>query len=208
MIETQKPLSQIAEALPRIFAMNTRYQMDRQFRDEHREARSVECTHTFWVYALCDVATSVAEERALVRELGQDLHFAVRVYRRRPFQCIFAIAALATAIGVSTGVFTVAQCAAAAKFCHSSMPVALVVLRLSPLVQKTVHAGFATWQAHSSYLKELPHFPPPRMLNSGRDALRLRVRRLQQTFLLCSVQQASGRTFAQMKTNWARTMSR
>ena len=79
--------------------------MHRQFRDEQRDAHGWKENLGLWLHALSDVALSAPQE--LVRELGQDLRFAVRVYKRRPLSAAIAIGTLALAIGASTGLFSV-----------------------------------------------------------------------------------------------------
>src|ERR687887_235107 len=79
--------------------------MERQFRDEYRETVSARDRLRFWVRAVWDLARSLPVE--ILRELKQDLKHSVRVYRRRSFSATLAVAALALAIGASTGVFSV-----------------------------------------------------------------------------------------------------
>ncbi|HUO29974.1 MAG TPA: ABC transporter permease, partial [Bryobacteraceae bacterium] len=79
--------------------------LERQFADEYRETRGVGARAIFWLRAVADLATSIPAEFA--RELRQDLKYAARVYRRRLWLTTLAISALALAIGVTTGVFSV-----------------------------------------------------------------------------------------------------
>jgi putative ABC transport system permease protein len=79
--------------------------LERQFRDEYREARSFWGRGRFWLRALSDLAVSIPAEFA--RELRQDLSYAARVYRRRALVTVLALTALALAIGGATGVFSV-----------------------------------------------------------------------------------------------------
>jgi predicted permease len=79
--------------------------LERQFRDEYGEARSLRERVRFWLRAVSDLSVSVPKE--FLRELRQDLTYATRVYRRRGLVTVLAVAALAMAIGGATGVFSV-----------------------------------------------------------------------------------------------------
>ncbi|MGA2050717.1 MAG: ABC transporter permease, partial [Terracidiphilus sp.] len=169
--------------------------MDRQFRDEQRGAQSWNEHVLLWAHALGDVATSAPRE--LARELGQDLHFALRVYRRRPLSAFLAIGALALAIGISTGVFSIASA-----LLLRNLPFVdagrLVELRLSPFSAGNGRASFRAWQDHSAYLESAATFSTSEMnLNSGRDALRVRVSETSANFFsLLGARSDAGRTFA------------
>lgn len=147
--------------------------MDRQFRDEQREAQSSSERRRLWVHALYDVVTTAPRE--LARELAQDLHFAIRVYRKRPSSAALAIGALALAIGATTGVFSLAS-ALLLRGLPFSDPARLVELRLSPVSALSGRASFEAWRDRSRYLEDAATFSTSEMnLNSGRDALRVRV---------------------------------
>ncbi|HVN07221.1 MAG TPA: ABC transporter permease [Bryobacteraceae bacterium] len=77
----------------------------RQFADEYREAQGAGARAILWLRALADLAMSIPAQFA--RESQQDLKYAARVYRRRLWLTTLAISALALAIGVTTGVFSV-----------------------------------------------------------------------------------------------------
>jgi predicted permease len=194
MLDPTKLYRKLLRLYPASFRDEYERPMYRQFRDEHREARSWNEHARLWVHALCDVAITAPKE--LARELGHDLHFAVRVYRRRPFSALLAIGALALAIGVSTGVFSVASA-----LLLRSLPflnaARLVELRLSPFSAGNGRAGFTAWQSHSSYLEEAATFSTSEMnLNSGRDALRVRVSETSANFFsLLGARIDVGRTF-------------
>jgi predicted permease len=169
--------------------------MYRQFRDEHREARSRRARAFLWAHALCDVAICAPKE--LARELGQDLRFALRVYRKRPLSALLAVGALALAIGVSTGVFSVASALLLRSLPFKDAGL-LVELRLSPFSAANGRAGFKEWQSHSTYLEDAATFSASEMnLNSGRDALRVRVAETSASFFrLLGTSSDVGRTFA------------
>jgi putative ABC transport system permease protein len=195
MLESTKLYRKLLKLYPASFREEYEAPMDRQFRDEQREAQSWNAYARLWVHALCDVAISAPRE--LARELGQDLHFAIRVYRRRPLSALLAIGALALAIGVSTGVFSVASA-----LLLRSLPfldaARLVELRLSPFSAGSGRAGFTAWQGHSSYLEGAATFSTSEMnLNSGRDSLRVRVSETSANFFaLLGARSDVGRTFA------------
>ena len=113
MLDPTKLYRKLLRLYPASFRDEYETPMDRQFRDEQREAQSWNAHARLWVHAIYDVAVSAPRE--LVRELGQDLHFAIRAYRKRPLSAFLAIGALALAIGVSTGVFSVASALLAAR---------------------------------------------------------------------------------------------
>ena len=195
MHQSTKLYRKLLKFYPASFRDEYEIAMDRQFRDEQREARSwIEHAHV-WVHALCDVALTAPRE--LVRELGQDLHFALRVYRRHPLSAFLAVGALALAIGVSTGVFSVASA-----LLLRSLPffdaARLVELRLSPFSAGNGRAGFKAWQDHCAYLEGAATFSTSEMnLNSGRDALRVRVSETSANFFpLLGASTDLGRTFA------------
>jgi putative ABC transport system permease protein len=195
MLESTKLYRKLLKLYPASFREEYEAPMDRHFRDEQREAQSWNAYARLWVHALCDVAISAPRE--LARELGQDLHFAIRVYRRRPLSALLAIGALALAIGVSTGVFSVASA-----LLLRSLPfldaARLVELRLSPFSAGSGRAGFTAWQGHSSYLEGAATFSTSEMnLNSGRDSLRVRVSETSANFFaLLGARSDVGRTFA------------
>jgi len=76
--------------------------LERDFQDEIGEAGNA---FAFWARVLRDLVISIPREFA--REIFLDLRFSVRVYAKRPLVTILAIAALAMAIGATTGVFSI-----------------------------------------------------------------------------------------------------
>jgi predicted permease len=194
MIDVAKLYRKLLKLYPASFRQEYEGAMTRQFRDEQRDTRGWKENVGLWLHALSDVAASAPRE--LVRELGQDLRFATRVYCRRPVSAVIAIATLALAVGASTGMFSVASA-----LLLRSLPFAdasrLVELRLSPFTAGMGHAGFAEWRDHSSYLDSAATFSTSEMnLNSGRDALRVRVTEVSANFFsLLGVRSDLGRAF-------------
>jgi putative ABC transport system permease protein len=195
MIDFTNLYRELLKLYPASFREEYEAPMDRHFRDELREADSWKERGRLWIHVLCDVAISAPRE--LVRELGQDLHFAVRVYRKRPLSAALAIGALALAIGVSTGVFSVAS-ALLLRSLPFSDATRLVELWPPPISAGNGRAGFTAWRDHSSYLESAATFSTSEMnLNSGRDALRVRVSETSANFFaLLGAKTNPGRTFA------------
>jgi putative ABC transport system permease protein len=195
MIDLTKLHRRLLKLYPASFREEYEAPMDRHFRDEQRDAQSWKERARLWIHVLCDVANSAPRE--LNRELGQDLHFALRVYRKRPLSAALAVGALALAIGVSTGVFSVASA-----LLLRSLPFRdagrLVELSLSPFNAMNGRAGFAAWRDRSTYLESAATFSISEMnLNSGRDALRVRVAETSANFFgLLGARCSVGRAFA------------
>ena len=195
MTDLTKLYRRLLKFYPASFREEYETPMARHFRDEQREAQGWNEHARLWVHALCDVAVSAPRE--LVHELNQDLHFAIRVYRKRPLSAALAIGALALAIGVSTGVFSIAS-ALLLRTLPFSDAARLVELRLSPFSAGNGRASFTAWRDHSSYLESAATFSTSEMnLNSGRDALRVRVSETSANFFaLLGTGSQVGRTFA------------
>ncbi len=168
--------------------------MERQFRDEQRDAQGWKETFGLWLRSLSDVAISAPRE--LVRELGQDLRFALRVYKRRPLSAAIAVGTLALAIGASTGLFSItsALLLRTLPFGDASR---LVELRFAPFSAGNGRAAFTNWRIHSPYLENAATFSTSEMnLNAGRDTVRVRVTETSANlFSLLRVPAFLGRTF-------------
>jgi putative ABC transport system permease protein len=194
MIDVTKLYRKLLRLYPASFRQEYEGAMDRQFRDEQRDANGFKENVGLWLHAVSDVTASAPRE--LVRELGQDLRFAIRVYCRRPVNAVVAIGTLALAIGASTGVFSVASA-----LLLRSLPFAdasrLIELRWSPFTAGMGHTEFAEWRSHRSYLDSAATFSTSEMnLNSGRDALRVRVTEASANFFsLLGVKIDLGRAF-------------
>src|ERR1017187_4875126 len=121
--------------------------LETQFRDEYGEVRG---RPLFWMRTLFDLAVSIPAE--FLRELRQDVRYSARIYSRRPVVTFLAVAALAMAIGATTGVFSVVNA---------------LLLRSLPFRDPAQLVGFNDfarpeggaaeyhqWRSHSKYLDE------------------------------------------------------
>lgn len=194
MMDFMKLYRKLLKFYPASFREEYEAPMERQFRDEQRDAQGWTAQAQLCFQALSDIAITAPGE--LVRELGQDLRFAVRVYGKRPVSAVIAVGTLALGIGASTGLFSVASA-----LLLRQLPFAdagrLVELRWSPFTAGRGRGGFAEWRDHSSYLESAATFSTSEMnLNSGRDALRVRVTETSANFFaLLGARIDLGRTF-------------
>jgi putative ABC transport system permease protein len=169
--------------------------MVRQFRDEYRETVTARGRFGFWIRVVLDLAGSLPVE--IARELRQDLLQSVRVYRRRSFTTALAVVALALAIGVSTGVFSVLN-SLLGRALPFAEPERLVELLSSPFGPGRGRAAFLEWQGQSTYLESAAGFSVSEMnLIRDRDALRVKVAETSANFFqLLGARPAAGRTFS------------
>ena len=170
--------------------------MQRQFRDEYRAADRKRDIAALWLRAVWDLATSAPPE--VLRELRLDLKHAARVYRKRSFSTILAVAALALAIGASTGVFSVLN-ALLIRSLPFSDPARLVEIWFSPVSPINGRAAFMGWHRKSPYLQNAAAFSLSDMNLAGdRDALRVKVAETSANFFkVLGVSPVVGRTFGQ-----------
>ena len=195
MIDFAKIYRRLLRLYPSSFREQYEAPMVRQFRDEQRDAEGWTAQARLCFRALADIAATAPGE--LARELTQDLRFALRVYLKRPLSTAIAAGTLALAIGAGTGIFSIASA-----LLLRGLPFAdaarLVELRQSPFDAGIGRAGFDEWRDHSSYLAGAAAFTVSEMnLNSGRDALRVRVAETSANFFsLLGVDASAGRTFA------------
>ncbi len=193
-MDVAKLYRKLLRIYPASFRQEYEGAMTRQFSDEHRDAQGWKEKSGLWLHAIADIAVSAP--RQVIRELGQDSRYALRVYRRRPVSAVIAIGTLALAIGASTGVFSVtsALLLRGLPFGDASR---LVELRSSPFTAGQGRAGFAEWRNHSSYLESAATFSTSEMnLNSDRNSLRVRVTETSANFFsLLGVPAYLGRTF-------------
>lgn len=169
--------------------------MEKQFRDEYRDAGRGGARALFWMRVFWDVVSSAPGQ--LVRELGMDLKHSIRVYRRRPFSVGLAVGALGLAMGASTGVFSVLN-ALLIRSLPFFKPEQLVELWLSPVNAMKGRAAFTEWRSHSSYLQSAATFASAEMnLTGDRGALRVKIAETSANFFdMLGMKAAAGRTFA------------
>ena len=148
--------------------------LERQFWDDYRDARGAGTRTWFLAHALWDLAVSIPSE--ILRELGQDLHYAARVYRRRALVTTLALVALALAIGATTGIFSVLS-AVLLRSLPFRDPARLVELsnsNFASLAQSA--ASFHDRTAHSAYLEDASMFTSNEMsLSRTGESVRTRV---------------------------------
>ena len=137
--------------------------LEQQFSDEYREAGGAWARFSVWMRTLGDLAISVPLE--LARELGQDLRYSVRIYARRPGVTLLAVAAMALAIGATTGVFSVvnALLLRSLPFRAPERMVQLGDFLAGPVTSST----FQSWRSHSDYLEDAAKYTENEMNLSG-----------------------------------------
>ena len=168
--------------------------LERQFFDEYREIASGWGRTRFWAAALADLTTSIPS--AFAREIRQDLAFAARVHRQRMAVTGMALAALALAIGVTTGVFSVlnAVLLRSLPFRHPER-----LVEVAPVGGHSLEgaAAFAAWRRNHPYLQDAALYRgSPMNLNYGAASRRVRVAEVSANFFTVMGTDAEfGRTF-------------
>jgi len=170
-------------------------EMERQFRDEDREARGGHQRTFLWLHALQDLITTVPVQRT--REFVSDLKHALRLYRSRKLTTLLAVSALALAIGAATGIFSVlnAMLLRGLPFQDAGR---LVELCLSPFNALKGRNTFYAWSHHSSYLQSAATFSRSEM-NLSRETRNFRVKVAETSanlFAVLGVQTHFGRSFS------------
>ena len=179
---------------PASFRENYGSPLQRQFKDEYADARSVPDLARLWARTLLDVGRSLPAQ--LVREIGQDSRHAVRLWRRRPLQTAFTIAVLAIAIGANTGVFSVLN-AVLLRSLPFAEPTRLALMRMSSPPARSA-AEFHAWRQQSRYLADAALYSSLEVnIDEGREAARLRLTETSWNFFsLLGTQTVLGRAFA------------
>ncbi|HEX6897341.1 MAG TPA: FtsX-like permease family protein [Bryobacteraceae bacterium] len=125
--------------------------LERQFADDYREAEGRRERIEVGLRALKDLAVTAPGE--IARELWQDLRYAVRIYRQRPVATGLALAALAVAIGATTGIFSVLN-ALLIRSLPFREPDRLVELSRFPVSPLSGRNAVESWFQENHYLEE------------------------------------------------------
>lgn len=169
--------------------------MERHFSDEYREFQGWRGHARLGLQALLDLARTVPAE--IARELWQDLHFAVRVYRRQSLATVLALAALALAIGATTGIFSVLN-ALLIRSLPFQDPERLVELWLGPVSVGNGRPAFRAWRDSSPYLSDAAGYTVNEMnLGLANGSARVQVAETTANFLrMLGTEPEFGRGFA------------
>jgi putative ABC transport system permease protein len=171
-------------------------ELERQFSDEYREAEGRRARIGVGLRALADLAATAPAE--IAREVRQDLRYAVRVYRQRPVAMALALAALALAIGATTGIFSVLN-ALLIRSLPFREPERLVESAVPPLNLLLGGANAVdAWRNGSPYLEDVAFYDPkPMNLGIGRESWRVTVSETTANFLrLLGAEPELGRGFS------------
>ncbi len=156
-------------------------ELERQFSDEYREAVSRRERIRLTLRALVDLAATAPRE--IAREIGQDLRYAVRIFRQRAVATVLAVVALALAIGATTGIFSVLN-ALLIRSLPFREPDRLVELWLPPFNPFSGRAAVQEWRNTSPYLRDVAFCAPqPMNLGIGSESLRVTVSETTADFL-------------------------
>ena len=134
--------------------------LDRQFADEHRDAGTAGERVLLYLRAFADLAVTIPRE--ILREAGQDLRYAARVYRKRGVATAMAFGALALAIGATTGVFSVVN-ALLIRSLPFRQPERLVHATNTPVSPLDGRAAYFAWRDSRTYLQDAAAYFPARM---------------------------------------------
>ena len=171
--------------------------LERQFQDDYRDARGPAERTAFFVRTFWDLAVSIPIE--VLRELRQDLRYAVRIYRRRALVTALAITALALGIGATTGIFSVLN-AVLLRSLPFRDPERLVELSNSSFASITQTAGsFHDRRRHSVYLKDVSTFATNEVsLSRSGESVRVRLTESSANFFeTLGTETIFGRAFAE-----------
>src|SRR5258708_4594189 len=122
--------------------------LEQEFSDEFREAGGTLQRFAMWVRTFRDLAISIPLE--LAHEMRQDLSYSIRIYSRRPGVTFLAVAAMALAIGATTGVFSVVNALLLRSLPFRS-PESMVQFG-APFTPPATPSTFHGWRNHSDYL--------------------------------------------------------
>jgi putative ABC transport system permease protein len=164
--------------------------MTRQFQDDYAEVQGRRDLLRLWAGAVGDVVRSAPVQFA--SEIAQDARYATRLWRRRPLHTLFALSALALAIGASAGVFSVIN-ALLFRPLPFSAPERLAELHMfSP-----PRAEFHAWRQQSAYLADAAMYDSLDVnVDAGGQTARMRMTETSSNFFsLLGSRPASGRVF-------------
>jgi putative ABC transport system permease protein len=164
--------------------------MHRQFQDEYAEVQNVRDLLRLWGRTVGDIARSAP--RQFASEIAQDARYATRLWRRRPLHTLFAISALALAIGASAGVFSVIS-ALLLRSLPFSAPERLAQLHMFAPPRSEFH----TWRQQSAYLADAAMCDSLDVnVEAGRQTVRMRLTETSWNFFsVLGSRAASGRVF-------------
>ncbi|MBZ5495576.1 MAG: ABC transporter permease [Acidobacteriia bacterium] len=163
-----------------------------QFQDDYRGVRGRPALLAFWARVLCDLAVSIPTE--IGHEVSQDVRTSARVYWRRPLATGLAVIALAMAIGVTTGVFSVLNGVLfrSLPFREPERLVQIWMFRFRG------QGEVKDWGNHSAYLAEAAETSTLEVnLDRGAEAKRVTVTEVSSNFFqVLGVEPELGRAFA------------
>lgn len=167
--------------------------LERQFSDDYRDARGTGGRARFWARLVRDLLLSVPAQ--VLRECGQDLRHSTRVYGRRPAVTLLAVAALALAIGATTGVFSVVN---AVLLRSLPFTAADEIVQVEPTHGMDTPAGFHRWRTERPYLADAVSYNRAEMnLSRQADSVRVAVAETSWNFFaLFGSRPVVGRAFA------------
>jgi putative ABC transport system permease protein len=164
--------------------------MGRQFQDDYAEVRDSRDLVRLWTRTVGDIARSAP--RQFTSEIAQDARYATRLWRRRPLHTLFAVSALALAIGASAGVFSVIS-ALLLRSLPFSAPERLAQLQMFAPPRSEFHA----WRQQSAYLADAAMYDSLDVnVEAGGQTARMRLTETSWNFFsLLGSRAASGRVF-------------
>jgi hypothetical protein len=167
--------------------------LEQQFSDEYRDADGALARLAVWMRTLRDLAISIPLE--LGRELRQDLRYSVRIYSKRPGVTFLAVAAMALAIGATTGVFSVVN-ALLLRSLPFRAPERMV--QLGSAFAAMGSAEFHGWRKRSAYLEDAAAYDQAEMnLSGAAEATRVKVTETSFNFFsMIGSEPEIGRSFA------------
>lgn len=164
--------------------------MQQQFRDEYGDVQDRRDLLRLWARSVVDIARSAP--RQFASEIGQDSRFAVRLWRQRPWHTLFAIIALALAIGASAGAFSVVNA-----LLFRSLPFSASERLAQMHMFAPPRREFHQWRQQSTYLADAAMFDSFDVnVEAGGQTARMRLTETSWNFFaLLGSHPASGRAF-------------